>query len=87
MPEASLKDWLSRLESRHPVEIDLGLDRVSVVACELGILSPHIHTFTIAGTNGKGSVAAVLTAGLVAAGYHVGPIHLPTCCSLTSAFS
>jgi len=77
MLEASLKDWLSRLESRHPVEIELGLDRVSVVARELGVLSPHIYTFTIAGTNGKGSVAAVLTAGLVAAGHHVGTYTSP----------
>jgi len=77
MPEKSLKDWLCCLESRHPVEIELGLDRVAAVASELEVLSSHIHTFTIAGTNGKGSVAAVLTAGLVAGGYCVGTYTSP----------
>ena len=77
MPDKPLKDWLDRLESRHPVEIELGLERVAAVADELGVLVPHIHTFAIAGTNGKGSVAAVLTAALVAAGYRVGTYTSP----------
>ena len=35
----SLSAWLERLESQHPVEIELGLDRVSDVAQNLGLLS------------------------------------------------
>jgi len=77
MPDHSLKDWLDCLESRHPVEIDLGLERVAAVASRLQLFDQHIHTFSIAGTNGKGSVAAVLTAGLVAEGYCVGTYTSP----------
>ncbi len=77
MTEQSLKDWLQRLESRHPVEIDLGLERVAAVAQKLGLLERHIHTFSIAGTNGKGSVATVLTAGLLANGFSVGTYTSP----------
>ena len=43
----------------------------------LGVLDAHTHTFTIAGTNGKGSVAAVITAGLLSAGYSVGTYTSP----------
>ena len=77
MSDHSLKDWLHCLESRHPVEIDLGLERVAAVASRLQLFDQHIHTFSIAGTNGKGSVAAVLTAGLVAEGYCVGTYTSP----------
>ena len=31
-PRLTLSEWLSRLESQHPTEIDLGLDRVAAVA-------------------------------------------------------
>ena len=77
MPDQSLKAWLDRLESRHPVEIELGLERVSSVARALGVLDTHTHTFTIAGTNGKGSVAAVITAGLISTEYSVGTYTSP----------
>jgi dihydrofolate synthase/folylpolyglutamate synthase len=77
MPENALKEWLKRLESRHPIEIDLGLDRVAAVAKTLRLTDGRIHTFSIAGTNGKGSVASVLTAGLLAAGYSVGTYTSP----------
>ena len=32
MADSSLSDCLERLQSQHPVEIDLGLERVSAVA-------------------------------------------------------
>ena len=31
MPNRSLEEWLEEIETRHPSEIDLGLDRVSAV--------------------------------------------------------
>lgn len=34
----SLDEWLKLLETRHPIEIELGLDRVGRVAAQLGLL-------------------------------------------------
>lgn len=64
----TLADWLSWLESLHPVAIDLGLDRVRAVAERLDVLSPGVPVVTVAGTNGKGSVTALLDALLRAHG-------------------
>ena len=72
MTPLSLSAWLERLESQHPVEIELGLDRVSDVAQTLGLLSSPPTTLTVAGTNGKGSVVTVLSAALVQSGRRVG---------------
>ena len=44
MGALTLSDWLDKLQLQHPVEIDLGLDRVSQVAAELDLLAaPHDH--------------------------------------------
>lgn len=77
MPDLSLQGWLSRLESQHPVEIELGLDRVAAVARVMGLLDAPPPTFTVAGTNGKGSVVAVLSAALQGAGLRVGRYTSP----------
>lgn len=73
---ATLDDWLSRLESQHPVAIDLGLERVAVVARRLGLDTLPLagRVVTVAGTNGKGSTVAMLerlarTHGLTTAAY------------------
>ena len=66
--ESRLDSWLTRLEQLHPVEIDLGLARVSQVAAQLDLLNPSAIVITIAGTNGKGSTAAALQALLLKAG-------------------
>jgi len=63
-----LAEWLSWLETLHPVGIDLGLDRVRAVAGRLGVLQPGVPVITVAGTNGKGSVTALLEALLLRAG-------------------
>ncbi len=76
-PHLTLSEWLERLESQHPTEIDLGLDRVAAVAEVLGMLHGVPKTFTVAGTNGKGSVVALLTAGLKAMGQVVGTYSSP----------
>lgn len=65
---ATLAGWLTQLESQHPQEIDLGLDRIQAVASRLGLTTPY-RVITVAGTNGKGSVCAMLEAILEAAGY------------------
>jgi dihydrofolate synthase/folylpolyglutamate synthase len=60
MSEASLAQWLQRLESLHPTEMELGLDRISAVANALQLLPVAQEVITVAGTNGKGSTVAVL---------------------------
>jgi len=77
MAPLSLSAWLERLESQHPVEIELGLDRVSAVADKLGLLASPPTTLTVAGTNGKGSVVTVLSAALVLSGRRVGRYTSP----------
>lgn len=63
---------LDRLLKLHPKIIDLSLDRMWQILAALGhperALPPVIH---IAGTNGKGSVQAMLRAGLEGAGRSV----------------
>jgi dihydrofolate synthase/folylpolyglutamate synthase len=68
---ASLADWLTYLESLHPKTIALGLERVAQVKARLG-LQPDFPVIIVGGTNGKGSVCAMLESILHAAGYKVG---------------
>ncbi len=58
----SLQQWLQHLETLHPVGIDMGLERISIVAQRMGLLSSPIapHVITVAGTNGKGSTLAMI---------------------------
>lgn len=67
----SLADWLSHLESLHPKTIALGLERVAQVKQRLG-LDPVFPVIIVGGTNGKGSVCALLESILHTAGYKVG---------------
>ncbi|MGG4603615.1 bifunctional tetrahydrofolate synthase/dihydrofolate synthase [Paenalcaligenes sp. Me131] len=68
---SSLEQWLTYLETLHPTEIDLGLDRIKQVAKNLALQTPFV-TITVAGTNGKGSTCTILDAILRAAGYKTG---------------
>jgi dihydrofolate synthase/folylpolyglutamate synthase len=64
-----LAAWLARLERRAPASrIELGLDRVREVwrRMDAGLSVPVI---TVAGTNGKGSVVAMIESMLLAGGY------------------
>ncbi|WP_339859299.1 bifunctional tetrahydrofolate synthase/dihydrofolate synthase [Pseudohongiella acticola] len=76
-----LKSWLARIQQLHPNEIDMGLERLGVVARRLGLTltrtddSPLVITVT--GTNGKGSHVAVIDAVLRAAGKRVGSYTSP----------
>ncbi len=67
----TLADWLTHLESLHPKTIALGLERVAQVKQRLN-LDPDFPIIIVGGTNGKGSVCAMLEAILHAAGYKVG---------------
>lgn len=61
----SLDKWLTWLEQSHPIEIDLGLQRVAAVAEQLALLKPTAKVVTVAGTNGKGSTITALQALLM----------------------
>jgi dihydrofolate synthase/folylpolyglutamate synthase len=70
--ENSSDPVLERLTLLHPKLIDLTLDRVQKLLGQLG--SPHLYLppgVHVAGTNGKGSVIAIMRASLEAANYKV----------------
>lgn len=70
MPD-SLAGWLVYIESQHAQPIALGLDRVDEVRCALG-QAKVCPVIIVGGTNGKGSVCALLESILLCAGYRVG---------------
>jgi len=72
----TLQQWLEYIERQHPKTIALGLDRVARVRDALG-LAPAFPIITVGGTNGKGSVCAMLEAILQCAGYRVGRYTSP----------
>jgi dihydrofolate synthase / folylpolyglutamate synthase len=76
MLPTDLGGWLEYIERQHPQSIALGLERVARVRDALA-LAPFCPVFTIGGTNGKGSVCAMLEAVLLAAGYRVGTYTSP----------
>lgn len=75
--KASLSEWIDWLLHLHPTEIDLGVDRVKSVALKMGLQKPDPLVITVAGTNGKGSSVAMLSAIYQAAGYQVGSFTSP----------
>jgi len=75
--DATVGQWLAYLEAIHPVEIDLGLDRVLVVLRRLFPRTPAARIITVAGTNGKGSTVASVEALLQAAGRTTGAYTSP----------
>jgi dihydrofolate synthase/folylpolyglutamate synthase len=73
----SLEQWLDHQTTAHPQSIDLGLDRLKRVLDALDWHQPAVPVITVAGTNGKGSVAAYCTTILAAAGRRVGTFTSP----------
>ncbi|SFK32282.1 dihydrofolate synthase / folylpolyglutamate synthase [Nitrosomonas aestuarii] len=67
----SLAQWLEYLAQLHPKTIDMTLERAAQVRVELG-LTQTCPVIIVGGTNGKGSVCAMLESILTIAGYHVG---------------
>ncbi len=67
-----LQGWLEWQSTLHPSEIELGLERVADVWQVLHPTPLEPRVITVAGTNGKGSVVAYLTAIYEAAGYRTG---------------
>ena len=70
--QATLTEWLNYMQQIHVSAIDMGLSRVLPVAEYLGVVQSakdDAYVFTVAGTNGKGSTTAVISAMCQAAGY------------------
>ncbi|MDX1796839.1 MAG: Mur ligase family protein, partial [Hydrogenovibrio sp.] len=74
---SSLQTWIDWLLSLHAEEIDLGLARIREVAGKLDLLTPQPLVISVAGTNGKGSSVAMLSAIYQASGYQVGVYTSP----------
>jgi len=79
IPQATspLAVWLDYLQNIHSSAIDLGLERVQLVAEKANLTKPANKVITVAGTNGKGSTCAILEAILLDAGYSVGVYSSP----------
>lgn len=68
----SLADWLDYQQRIHPRTIDFTLDRIRVVLGRLGLARPRVPVLTVGGTNGKGSVTALIESVLRAGGRRTG---------------
>jgi dihydrofolate synthase/folylpolyglutamate synthase len=68
----SLAEWLAFQERVHPRAMEFTLERITAVLARLGVARPRAHVLTVGGTNGKGSVTAMLDALLRANGHRVG---------------
>jgi len=68
----NLCDWLGWQEELHFTAIELGLDRCTVVAENMGLLDPDFTVISVAGTNGKGSSVTMMEAILGNSGYKTG---------------
>jgi dihydrofolate synthase/folylpolyglutamate synthase len=73
----SLTDWLTRIESLHPQEMELGLTRMEIVAQRMGVTAFHCPIITVGGTNGKGSCVTLLAAIYQQMGYRTGSYTSP----------
>ncbi|MEE4246361.1 MAG: Mur ligase family protein [Kangiellaceae bacterium] len=73
----SLSDWLDYIESLHPANIDLTLDRCLQVAKVLGLTQFDSKVITVAGTNGKGSTVAFMESLVAREGFSVAAYTSP----------
>ena len=70
-------NWLSQIEKSHPIEIELGLDRIKEVGEKADLFTSKCPVITIAGTNGKGSTVEALSTLLQDAGLNIGAYTSP----------
>lgn len=73
----TLIDWLDYIHSLHLRDIDLGLERIAVLAKSLSLTQFSCPVITVAGTNGKGSTVKFLESIYVASGYRVAAYTSP----------
>ena len=80
-------DPLIRLFDLERFGIKLGLDNIRKLAVTLDHPERSFRSIVVAGTNGKGSVAATIERGLRAAGYRTGLYTSPHLIALTERFA
>ena len=73
----TLAQWLDYYQALHHTAIDLSLDRIRLVAQNMGLLPVSVPTFMVAGTNGKGTTLACLDALLREQGCRTGRLTSP----------
>ena len=84
---STLADWLVYQQKIHPTSIELGLERVRSVAMRLGIGRIAKTVITVAGTNGKGSCVAILSAIQGARGPPGGLLYIAPSAGVSRAHS
>ena len=72
MARRTLAEWLEFQQRVHPQSMDFTLERIRTVLARLGLDKPRAPVITVGGTNGKGSVTAMLESILGAGGASVG---------------
>jgi len=78
------RDWLARLEF---FGIKLGLDTIAAILAELELPHTKYPVIHLAGTNGKGSVAAMVSHALTVAGRRTGRYTSPHLVALEERFA
>jgi dihydrofolate synthase/folylpolyglutamate synthase len=73
----SLDQWLTYLEQVHPSNIELGLERVAKVYCNLQVDLSQRTIITVAGTNGKGTTCAFIEQALLVLKHSVAVFSSP----------
>jgi len=73
----SLDQWLTYLEQVHPSNIELGLERVAKVFCNLQVDLSQRTIITVAGTNGKGTTCAFIEQALLVLKHSVAVFSSP----------
>lgn len=76
MTRMTVSEWLDRIEQMHPAEIELGLERVAAVRDRMAFNLPGVIV-SVAGTNGKGSVCAMIEAIALESGFRVATYTSP----------
>ena len=76
MAQDIMEDWLINIGMASPGQVSLGLERVEKVR-ERAALDLYCPVIVVGGTNGKGSVCAMLEAMYREAGYNVGSFTSP----------
>ena len=77
MTRRTLAEWLEFQQRVHPRAIDFSLERIRAVLGRLGLDRPRAPVITVGGTNGKGSVSALIESLAGAAGRRVGAYTSP----------
>lgn len=72
-----IDEAIEYLEQLNPFSMKLGLERMKTLLTYLGEPQDKVKCIHVAGTNGKGSVSAMLNSILKEAGYRVGVFNSP----------